>query len=119
QQRLDTVARMARIGGWEYDVASMTPSMSEEVYRIYGIVPGTQPSLQAALDFFPPESRALVEEHFKAAIEHGTPYDLTVRFVNARGQHRWVRTIANAEQVQGTTVRVTGALQDVTERYEE
>ena len=118
QQLLDTVAKMARIGGWEYDVATMTPSLSEAVYRIYGIVPATQPSLDTALSFFPAESRALIEQSFTAAVAHGTPYDLTVRFLNARGQHRWVRVIGNAEQVEGVTVRVLGALQDVTERHE-
>src|SRR6185295_18488102 len=108
QQLLDTVAKMARIGGWEYDVATMTPSMSDEVYRIYGIVPETQPSLGTALAFFPPESRTLIEQSFKAAVAHGTPYDLTVRLINARGQYRWVRVIGVAEQVDGVTVRVTG-----------
>src|SRR4029078_12828246 len=69
--------------------------------------------------FYPPESRQLIEQGFKAAVAHGTPYDLIVRFINARGQYRWVRVIGNAEQVEGTTVRVTGAIQDVTERHEE
>ncbi len=118
QQLLNTVAKMARIGGWEYDVATMTPSMSDAVFRIFEIVPGTQPSLDTALSFFPPESRVLVEQAFTAAVAHGTPYDLTVRFLNARGQHRWVRVIGMAEQIDGVTVRVTGALQDVTERHE-
>jgi PAS domain S-box-containing protein len=118
QQLLDTVAKMARIGGWEYDVATMTPSMSDAVYRIYGIVPGTQPSIDTALSFFPSESRALVEQSFTAAVTHGTPYDITVRLLNARGQYRWVRLIGIAEQIEGVTARITGALQDVTERHE-
>ena len=118
QKLLDTVAQMARIGGWEYDIASMSQSWSDEVYRIYGVLPGNRPTLDTALSFYPPEARALVVEAFKAAVERGTPFDLTVRFINARGQHRWVRTIGNAEQVAGVTVSVTGAFQDVTQQHE-
>ncbi|MEJ0038352.1 MAG: ATP-binding protein [Gammaproteobacteria bacterium] len=118
QQLLDAVAKMAHIGGWEYEVATMTHSLSDEVYRIYGIVPGTKPSFETVLSFYPAESRTLIEQSFKAAVARGTPYDITVRFVNARGQHRWARVIGIAEQVEGVTVRITGALQDVTERHE-
>ncbi len=52
------------------------------------------------------------------AIEHGTPYDLTVRFLTAQGEPRWVRALGTAEQVGGVTVRITGAIQDVTETHE-
>src|SRR6185369_4081113 len=118
QHLLDAVAKMTRIGGWEYDVATMTLSVSDAVNRVYGVLPDTRLSLDTALSFYPPESRLLVEQGFKAAVANGTPYDLTVRFINARGQYRWVRVIGNPEQVEGATVRVTGAIQDVTERHE-
>ena len=54
----------------------------------------------------------------KKALEHGVPYDLTLRFITAQGERRWVRTLGMVEQSKGVTVRVAGAFQDVTERHE-
>ena len=36
---LDTVANMARIGGWELDLATMMPIWSDEAYRIHEVDP--------------------------------------------------------------------------------
>jgi signal transduction histidine kinase/FixJ family two-component response regulator/HPt (histidine-containing phosphotransfer) domain-containing protein len=118
QELLNTVGMMARIGGWEYEVATLRQSWSKDLYRIYGIDPSIEPTMEVSLTPYPPESRTTILTAFKAAIEHGKPYDLTVRFVTGKGEKRWGRTLGIAEQVNGVTVRVTGAFQDVTEQYE-
>ena len=118
QKLLDTVGTMARIGGWEYDIATLRMSWSKEVYRIYGIDPAVAPTIEIAVAPFPSESRAAILSAFRAVVEHGTPYDLTVRFIDPQGNQLWVRMLATAEQIDGVTVRVTGAFQDVTEQYE-
>ena len=41
---LDTVAAMARIGGWELDLATMMPIWSDEAYRIAELDPAISPS---------------------------------------------------------------------------
>jgi len=117
QELLSTVGTMARIGGWEYDVAKAKLSWSGEVYRIYEVDRNITPTLEIALSPYPPESRALLLAAFRAAIDSGTPYDLTVRFINMKSEQLWVRTLARAEQVDGRAVRLTGAFQDVTEQY--
>jgi two-component system, sensor histidine kinase and response regulator len=118
QELQNTMAAMARIGGWEYDVASGRPSCSREVSRIYGLDPDVQPTLEGAMAAFPSESRAVLEQAFCNTVEHGMPYDLTLRFINARGECRWVRTMGAAERRNGDIVRAAGAMQDVTEQHE-
>ena len=118
QRLLDTVAAMARIGGWEIDLATMTPIWSQEAYRIHEIEPSRALDLTTAMECYAPEARPLIERALKAAIEHGESFDHTVPFISATGRRRWVRNMGVAERTNGVTTRLSGALQDVTEQYE-
>jgi two-component system, sensor histidine kinase and response regulator len=118
QRLLDTVASMARIGGWEIDLATMAPIWSQEVYRIHELDPSVRLDLANAMEFYAPEARTLVERALKEALEHGVSFDHTVPFITARGQRRWVRVIGVAERTNGVTTRLSGAFQDVTDQHE-
>ncbi len=118
QRLLDTVATMARIGGWEIDLATMTPIWSQEVYRIHELDPSIQLDLKGAMEFYAPEARSLVEKSLKEAIAQGVSFDHTVPFITARGQRRWVRVIGVAERTNGATTRLSGAFQDVTDQHD-
>jgi PAS domain S-box-containing protein len=118
QKLLDTMANMARIGGWHYDVGTLKLFWSKEVYRIHGRDPSTPVTLELAASHYPAAARTIVTNAFRQAIEHGTPHDVTVRFETAHGEPRWVRSIGTAEQVGGVTVRINGAFQDITESHE-
>jgi signal transduction histidine kinase/CheY-like chemotaxis protein len=115
---LDTVAAMARIGGWELDLATMMPIWSEELYRIAELDPGVAPSFTDTLSFYPPHARPTVERAISEALKHGTPYDLTVPFVTKSGKHLWVRVMGVAETRNGSVTRLSGALQDITQQRE-
>ncbi|MGB6452477.1 MAG: PAS domain-containing protein [Steroidobacteraceae bacterium] len=118
QRLLDTVATMARIGGWEIDLATMTPIWSQEVYRIHEVDPSNPLDLASTIEFYAPEAQPVVEKALKDAIEHGVSFDHTVPFITATGQRRWVRAIGVAERTNGVTTRLSGAFQDVTDQHE-
>jgi PAS domain S-box-containing protein len=118
QRLLDTVATMARIGGWELDLATMNPIWSQEVYRIHEVDPSTTLAVTDALEFYAAEARPVIEDALRQAIEHGSSFDHTVPFITAKGQRRWVRTIGVAERTNGVTTRLSGAFQDVTDQHE-
>ncbi|HUK01752.1 MAG TPA: PAS domain-containing protein [Steroidobacteraceae bacterium] len=118
QRLLDTMATMARIGGWEIDLPTMTPIWSQEVYRIHEVDPSTRPTIGSALEFYPPEARTLAEHAIRKAIEHGDSFDLTMPFITAKGRRLWVRAIGLAERTNGVTTRLSGALQDITEQHD-
>jgi signal transduction histidine kinase/DNA-binding response OmpR family regulator len=113
---LDTVAAMARIGGWELDLATMMPIWSDELYRIAELDPSTAPTFADTLSFYPPHARPIVERAVSEALKHGTPYDLTVPFVTRTGKHLWVRVMGVAETRNGAVTRLSGALQDITQQ---
>jgi two-component system sensor histidine kinase/response regulator len=118
QKLLDAMGTMARIGGWEFDVATSTLTWTPEVYRIYGLDPSVKPTIDLALSAYLPDSRAALTAARKRALDHGLPYDLTLRFVTAQGERRWVRTLGMVEKVDGIVQRITGAFQDVTDQHE-
>lgn len=114
----DTVSAMARIGGWELDLDTMTPIWSDEVYRIHEIDPASRPSLRETLSFYAPESRPEIEKAVRDALEHGTPYDLTAPLVTTSGKKLWLRVMGVAETRNGVVTRLYGAMQDVTRQRE-
>src|SRR5688572_11942678 len=109
---------MARIGGWELDLATMTPIWTTEVYRIHEVDPSTPVELQNAIEFYAPEARPIIEETIRDAIEHGRSFDITVPLITTTGRRRWVRSIGVPERTNGVTTRLSGAFQDVTESHE-
>jgi PAS domain S-box-containing protein len=115
---IEAVARMAHIGMWELDAATLQTRWSREVFRIHEIDPGTHPSFSEAVAFYAPEARSVVDAAVRCALGDGTPFDLTLPFVTAGGRARWVRALGVPESRDGKIVRLCGAFQDVTEDFE-
>jgi len=114
---LRDAARIAAIGAWEYDVASGKLRWSDETCAIHEVPPGREPDVQTAINYYDAQSRPLIAAAVDAAIQEGTPFDLELGFVSARGNHRRVRAIGSAEWRDGRVVRIAGLFHDVTERH--
>ena len=114
----ETVATMAGIGGWELDLATMTPIWSRECYRIHELDPSSRPSLRQTLNFYAPEARPVIEKAVRDALQHGTPYDLTEPMRTPSGKKLWVRIMGVAQMRNGVVTRLYGAMQDVTAQRE-
>ncbi len=113
---LRRAVQIARIGGWELDLQTMQPAWSEEVYAIHEVERGQSPTLTEAINFYHPNSRPVIASAVEQAIKDGTPYDLELQFITARGRHLWVRAMGEADRVDGKTTRLFGTFQDITER---
>jgi PAS domain S-box-containing protein len=113
--RLTTMSRMGEIGGWELERGAPGPFWSDMVYRIHELSVGEMPTLEAAVNFYPPEARETIAGAVTAAFEEAKPYDLILPFITATGRQRWVRTIGEPQMRHGECVRIVGAFQDVTE----
>jgi len=113
---LDRMSHLAKVGGWEFDVATGKGSWSDEVARIHDVDPSDTVSVQFGLDFFPKESRRHIESAIAAAIDQAVPYDLELEFISATGVKKWVRTQGIPRVVGNTVVSVEGAIQDITDR---
>ena len=107
---------MAKIGGWELDLQTMTLHWSPETYRIYEIDPSLSPTLENAIHFYAPEVQPVIREAVQRAIEEGRSYDLELPFVTAKGNALWIRTIGQPEFNDDNCVRLFGTFQDITRR---
>ena len=113
---LQPAGHIAKVGGWEYDPATGLGQWDDEVARIHDLDLNTQPTREMGLSFFSGESRNKLEAALKLATETGTPYDLELELITAKGVHKWVRTICQPVLENGKVVRMCGAFQDITDK---
>ena len=113
---LREIGSIVKIGGWEFDPATGQGTWTAEVAKIYDLDPNDEPSVEKGLCFFRGEARKKIEAAIKEATDHGTPYDLTLEIISAKGRRKWVRTIGRPKMEDGRVVHVRGSFQDVTEQ---
>jgi two-component system, cell cycle sensor histidine kinase and response regulator CckA len=108
--------QLALVGGWSIEADDLTLYWSDEIFRILDVAEGEEPSLETALDLYPPEHREPLEAAIGACLEHGTPFDMELEIITFAGRRIPVRATAEAERDElGAVRRVIGAFQDVTE----
>jgi PAS domain S-box-containing protein len=117
---LSATQRLAKVGGWQWDVATQTMSWTEETYRIHDLeedrfIPGSPEHIDRSLECYAPEHRPLIMAAFKNCVEHGQSYDLESPFVSFKGRRLWVRTAAEALLDKGRIVKVVGNIMDITD----
>ncbi|BCS34233.1 hypothetical protein TBR22_A34620 [Luteitalea sp. TBR-22] len=116
KELLDRTGELARVGGWEVDLETMRLTWTRETFRIAEIDSLVEPSLEEGINLFAPEARPVIAAAVQAASDTGTPYDLQLPIITAKGRHRWVQTQGFAERQGGRPVRLYGTFQDITER---
>ena len=116
QDLLDDAARLARLGGWRFDVATGRGYLTDEVARIHDLEPSAPMSREIGLQFYTEESKPLIEAAVRDVVERGVPYDLELEIVSAKGVRKWVRTIGRPVMENGQVVWAQGSMQDITER---
>ncbi len=117
---LRETGRMARLGGWEYDVVRDQMRWSEVVHELHEVGPGYVPTVEGALEFYDPDDRPRIRDAVRGAVEGGDAWDAELAFTTARGRKLWIRTKGEAERdgADGPVVRLRGMFQDITERKE-
>ncbi len=112
---LERTGEIAKVGGWELNLRTMQLFWSLETCRIHEVEPAVAPALDDAINFYAPEARPIVRAAVQAGIEHGTPWDLELPMLTARGRPIWVRAYGAAVVENGKAVKLVGAIHDITE----
>jgi len=112
------MGRLAQIGPWDLHVGTQRLTWSPEVYRIHNAALGYEPTLARMLEFYPVGPRGKLQDALDAAVNQGTPFDLELPMVTSQGQTRWVRILGMAELKDGATIRIYGAVQNITDLRE-
>lgn len=116
QAMLARTGRIAGVGGWQLDLATGALDWTEETRRIHEVAADFQPTLEVAVSFYAPAAREQVEQAVQQAMADGTPWDMELPFITAKGRPIWVRAQGEVEWEHGRPVRLVGAFQDISER---
>ena len=110
--------RLARLGSWEYDLATGELAWSDEVYRIFGLDPARSGfGLHALLERVHFEDRHRLQEAQRRLHAGEGDMDIEYRVMRADGQQRVVREIGTLlRDADGNPTVASGAIQDVTEQ---
>lgn len=117
QARLAEAQQVARIGSWQWDIATNEVQWSDELYRITGLPLGSPLSYETYLSTVHPDERAMMAETIMRAAEDHQPYHVEHRTVRPDGTVAWVycegRVVAGAD---GRSARMLGICQDIEDR---
>ncbi len=116
QEFLNRTGNLAGVGGWELDIPTGSLTWSDVIRDIHGVPAGFTPDLNEAIGFYTAESRPVLEAAVNEAFSTGKSFDLELSINRVDGVQRFVRAVGSAEFSDGRPVRLSGALQDVTER---
>lgn len=114
---LEQTSKLIRIGAWDADLTTGQGTWSAVTKEMHEVEPDFIPTIDQGLQFVKEgESRTKVLEAVNRLIQDGTPYDLEMQLVTAKGNELWVRTVANAEFENGICKRIYGAIYDIDQR---
>ncbi len=112
---LEKAQSVGMLGSWEFNIKEDTLNWSDEVFRIFGIEPGTMLTYELFLDRIHPDDREYVDRKWKAALNK-EPYDIEHRIL-VDGKIKWVREKAELEfDENGDCFGYIGFTQDITEK---
>ena len=109
---------IARIGSWEWVVEADRWTLTEELYRLYDLDRDIELSNRLILETMPPDDAENVRRVFTEAMEgERTEFGYAHRMEMADGRVRYLQGFSRIERnSRGEAVRLTGTVQDVTER---
>ena len=121
QTLLKQTQKLAKLGGWRWDIKAQKMFWTDETYQIHGIDPadieaGAEEHIESGIRCYDEKDRPIIEEAFQKCANDGIAYDMEVPFTTLKGNRLWVRTVAHAEEENGEVVRVIGNIMDITER---
>lgn len=116
-QLLEASQSIARLGGWELDLATQSLFWTAETYRIHDTSPEAfHPTIAASLGFYLPGSRPIITSALQAAMEGGQAFDLELGVRTTKGRRLDVRITCAVTLHDGRPVKLTGIIQDITDR---
>ncbi|MFP5079736.1 PAS domain S-box protein [Pedobacter sp. JCM 36344] len=111
---LEQTNKVARVGGWEFDVQSQKIRWTSITKDIHGVELNYQPELASSINFYKEgKSRDTVTKVLNKAISEGVSWDEELQLIDANGKEIWVRAIGNAEFMDGICKRLFGTFQNI------
>jgi PAS domain S-box-containing protein len=115
--RLGEAQALAHIGHWDWDIRRDEVTWSDELYRIFGLTPQSQPVGYASyLERLHPADREFVDQAVRRAHEERRPFAFEHRIVRPDGTERVVASRGRVLVEGDEAIAMLGTAQDVTEQ---
>lgn len=116
---LNEAGRMAKIGAWEFDLATQTTKWSDQVFELHGIPVGDVPDFDFIMSCYIDGAEEILRKSVEECITKRKTYELELRFQNARNEKLWVHAkgypvINEKDEI----ISLRGVVQDITEAKE-
>jgi signal transduction histidine kinase/CheY-like chemotaxis protein len=117
---LDITQKMAKIGGWEWDVEKQTMSWTAETYRIHGLDPENHEkcSPENSLKCYDPADQPFIWKTFQQCIKDKTPYDMQFPITTYQNRRVWIRTMGLPVLENDRVTKVIGNIMDISDYKE-
>ncbi len=108
---------MGKVGSWEIDIIDGKVYWSDITHQIRETELGFVPTLETGIHHFKEgKDKEIITQRVKECKLNGTPWDEELQIVTFKGNLKWIRTIGQAEMLNGKCIRIYGSFQDIDER---
>lgn len=118
EKQLSESQRIAHIGSWEHNLTTGQVFWSDELFRLLGLNPETDPGdFNMFFNMIHPDDQPVLRKAIEESIRTGVPFNMDYRFIRKDGMMRIIH--AQAELIcddTGTQMILSGTGQDITER---
>ncbi|MBW4683210.1 MAG: PAS domain S-box protein [Microcoleus vaginatus WJT46-NPBG5] len=118
EARLNLALKAARMGVWDWDIASGQVTFSDSMEALFGLPPNSfAGTYYAFLNLIHPEDRSRMMLALACAVEAGHEYNIENRIIWPNGTVRWVAGSGKVlRDSAGNPVRMIGTVTDITAR---
>jgi signal transduction histidine kinase len=111
---------VARIGSWEYELATGRITWTPEMFRLLGFDPAAgEPDYAGLMRRYHPDDVPMHDAYVRRAARDGESYQFDIRAVSEDGTIRWMHSRGRGGvDAAGNVVRLHGTVMDITERKE-
>ncbi|NDV43179.1 sensor histidine kinase [Flagellimonas sediminis] len=116
EQRYKEAQEITNLGHWNWDMVKDEITWSDQLFHIFGQVPGKfDATFEALIDIIHPEDRQVFQEDVERCINNKVLHDIVHRIVVNNGEVRYVHQIGRAfYDMNGIPYRMSGTTQDIT-----
>lgn len=116
QERLALAMDAARLGLWEYDIATGTLDWNPRIRELFGVGLDEPVDFETFVGGVHPEDRGRVLAAYNAAAEKGGDFSFEHRVVRPAGTVTWLLAHGRVLHKDGVPVRALGTVLDITDR---
>lgn len=118
EERYRLVIEGSNDGVWDWDIRGGSVYWNDRLFEILGLSRSeVEPSFDLFVDLIHPDDRQRTRDALTAHLERGEGYEAEFRWRHASGEYRICLGRGKAQRdASGAPVRMTGTVQDITER---